>query len=50
MARNGKSISVKIATTKVIKALETRLAQLKRDKENQVSWGLSKKSTHKIME
>jgi hypothetical protein len=35
MARNGKSISVKIATTKVIKALETKLAQLKKDKANQ---------------
>ena len=31
MARNGKSISVKIATTKVIKALETKLAQIKSD-------------------
>jgi len=37
MARNGKSISVKIATTKVIKALETKLAQLKKDKANQKS-------------
>jgi hypothetical protein len=35
MARNGKSISVKIATTKVIKALETKLAQIKKDKDNQ---------------
>jgi hypothetical protein len=35
MARNGKSISVKIATTKVIKALETKLAQIRKDKENQ---------------
>ena len=35
MARNGKSINVKIATTKVIKALETKLAQVKKDKENQ---------------
>ena len=35
MARNGKSISVKIATTKVIKALETKLAQLQKDKANQ---------------
>ena len=35
MARNGKSINVKIATTKVIKALETKLAQLKTDKANQ---------------
>ena len=34
MAR-GKSINVKIATTKVIKALETKLAQLKKDKANQ---------------
>ena len=33
MAR-GKAINVKIATTKVIKALETKLAQLKRDKAN----------------
>lgn len=35
MARNGKSINVKIATTKVVKALETKLAQLKKDKANQ---------------
>ena len=35
MARNGKAISVKIATTKVIKALETKLAQLQKDKANQ---------------
>jgi hypothetical protein len=35
MARNGKSISVKIATIKVIKALETKLAQLQKDKANQ---------------
>ena len=35
MARNGKSISVKIATTKVIKALENKLAQVKKDKANQ---------------
>ena len=35
MARNSKSINVKIATTKVIKALETKLAQLKKDKANQ---------------
>ena len=35
MARNGKSINVKIATPKVIKALETKLAQLKTDKANQ---------------
>ena len=34
MARNGKSINVKIATPKVIKALETKLAQLKKDKAN----------------
>jgi hypothetical protein len=31
----GKAISVKIATTKVIKALETKLAQLQKDKANQ---------------
>ena len=37
MARNGKSISVKIATTKVIKALETKLAQILKDKESQAS-------------
>ncbi len=37
MARNGKSISVKIATNKVIKALETKLAQLQKDKANQKS-------------
>ena len=36
MAR-GKAISVKIATSKVIKALETKLAQLQKDKENQAS-------------
>ena len=35
MARNGKSINVKIATTKVIKALENKLAQLQKDKANQ---------------
>jgi hypothetical protein len=35
MARNGKSINVKIATTKVIKALENKLAQIKKDKANQ---------------
>ena len=35
MARNGKSINVKIATSKVIKALENRLVQLKKDKVNQ---------------
>ena len=35
MARNGKSISVKIATSKVIKALETKLAQIQKDKANQ---------------
>ena len=34
MAR-GKSINVKIATTKVIKALETKLAQIQKDKANQ---------------
>ena len=32
MARNGKAINVKIATTKVIKALETKLAQIQKDK------------------
>ena len=31
MARNGKAISVKVATVKVIKALETKLAQIKSD-------------------
>ena len=31
MARSGKAIQVKIATTKVIKALETRLAKLEAD-------------------
>jgi len=35
MARNGKSINVKIATSKVIKALEAKLAQIKKDKANQ---------------
>jgi hypothetical protein len=35
MARNGKSISVKIATPKVIKALETRLAELETNYTNQ---------------
>ncbi len=34
MAR-GKAINVKIATTKVIKALEARLVQIKKDKANQ---------------
>ena len=37
MARNGKAINVKIATTKVIKALETKLAQLQKDKANQAT-------------
>jgi hypothetical protein len=37
MARNGKSINVKIATTKVIKALETKLAQIQKDKANQAT-------------
>jgi len=35
MARNGKSINVKIATSKVIKALESKLVQIKKDKDNQ---------------
>ena len=35
MARSGKSINVKIATSKVIKALENKLAQLQKDKANQ---------------
>jgi hypothetical protein len=35
MARSQKAISVKIATTKVIKALEAKLAQLNKDKANQ---------------
>ena len=35
MARNGKAISVKIATTKVIKALETKLAEVKAEYANQ---------------
>jgi hypothetical protein len=35
MARGQKAISVKIATTKVIKALETKLDQIKKDKANQ---------------
>ncbi len=34
MARSGKSINVKIATPKVIKALEAKLAQIKTDKAN----------------
>jgi hypothetical protein len=37
MARNQKAISVKIATTKVIKALETKLAQIQKDKANQAT-------------
>ena len=37
MARNGKSINVKIATTKVIKALENKLAQIQKDKANQAT-------------
>ena len=36
MAR-GKAIQVKIATTKVIKALETKLAQIQKDKANQAT-------------
>jgi hypothetical protein len=35
MARNGKSISVKIATPKVIKALEEALAKLEKDYTSQ---------------
>lgn len=35
MARNGKSINVKIPTTKVIKALETRLAELEANYKKQ---------------
>ena len=35
MARSQKAISVKIATTKVIKALENKLAQIQKDKANQ---------------
>lgn len=37
MARGGKSIQVKIATAKVIKALEQKLVQLKEDKANEKS-------------
>ena len=37
MARNNKSINVKIATSKVIKALETKLAQIQKDKANQAT-------------
>ena len=37
MARNGKAINVKIATIKVIKALETKLAQIQKDKANQAT-------------
>ena len=37
MSRKGKAINVKIATAKVIKALETKLAQIKKDKANQKS-------------
>jgi hypothetical protein len=33
----GKAINVKIATNKVIKALETKLAQIQKDKDNQAS-------------
>ena len=33
----GKAINVKIATTKVIKALETKLAQIQKDKANQAT-------------
>jgi len=35
MARNGKAINVKIATSKVIKALETKLAKLMISKTNE---------------
>lgn len=35
MARRGKAISVKIATPKVIKALESKLEQLKAEKANE---------------
>ena len=33
----GKAINVKIATTKVIKALEAKLAQIQKDKANQAT-------------
>jgi hypothetical protein len=33
----GKAINVKIATSKVIKALETKLAQIQKDKANQAT-------------
>ena len=46
MARNQKAISVKIATTKVIKALENKLAQLKKDKENQADNEAKFKKAH----
>ena len=46
MARNGKSINVKIATTKVIKALENKLAQIQKDKANQKDNEERFKQTH----
>ena len=46
MARNQKAISVKIATAKVIKALETKLAQLKKDKESQADNEAKFKKAH----
>ena len=47
MARNGKSISVKIATTKVIKALETKLAEVKKDYANQEANEAKYQKAHK---
>ena len=46
MARNGKSINVKIATSKVIKALETKLADLKKTQATQASNEEKHKKAH----
>ena len=45
MARNGKAINVKIATTKVIKALETKLAEIQKDYADRKSTRLNSSHT-----
>jgi hypothetical protein len=45
--RNGKAINVKIATTKVIKALETALAKLEKDYASQATNEAKYEKAHK---
>jgi len=47
MAQRGKAINVKIATTKVIKALETKLAEIKKDFASQEANEAKYKKAHK---